>query len=214
MSLARDLSGEPASRQAAAPVARDVIMGRDANILADVHAPGIAAAIWSRTPDAGFQAWLDALPARHLPELRTVIPFDVAEEAVQAACEAAGTPVGPERDMLAGDVGALALIAARVLDARQLRVRLDVARGVMCPRFHLDAVRARLLCTYRGPGTEYVPEGQEAEGRRVRRLRSGAAALFRGSLWPGMETTGLLHRSPAPEEGSGARLLLVIDPEG
>jgi hypothetical protein len=61
------------------------------------------------------------------------------------------------RDVLASDIGALAVMMARILDVDHVRLRLDVADEVMCPKFHIDRVPARLLCTYRGAGTEYVP---------------------------------------------------------
>jgi len=193
-------------------IARDVIIGRDPDILADIRDPGIAAAIWQRTPEPGFQRWIDAQPKSCLPELRAVIPVHFAEAAVTVACDNHGMAASAERERLASDVGALALMLAKVLKVRQVRLRLDVSDEVMCPKFHLDNVRARLLCTYRGPGTEYGPECGSQEISRIRQVPQGAVALFRGRLWSSEEATGLLHRSPASAPGAGARLLLVIDP--
>lgn len=197
---------------ASARSARDVLMGREPEILAGIEYPGVAASIWTRSCDKDFQHWIDSLRPENLPELRTSVPVHLAEAAAIAACEQAGLPSGSERDMLTGDVGALALIFAKTLKVRQIRIRLDVSDEVMCPKFHVDNVPARLLCTYRGPGTEYVPEGSEADRRRVRQVSRGAVGLFRGGAWPGLERTGLLHRSPDPATGTGPRLLLVIDP--
>lgn len=206
MSLAEQ-SGNPGR-----PMARDVIMGRDPEILDDIHLPSVAASIWTRVPDPHFQAWIDGLPVERLPGLKTVLPIHLAEAAVLSACEAAGTPAGPEQDMLAGDVGALVLMVAKTLRVEQVRLRLDVSGEVMCPKFHTDNVPARLLCSYRGPGTDYVPEGAQDTPGRIRQVRTGAVALFRGRLWPDEERTGLLHRSPPVPQEIGARLLLVIDP--
>ncbi len=194
------------------PAARDVIIGRDPDILADIRDPGIAAAIWRRTPDPEFQRWVNALPKDNLPDLRTVVPVHLAEAAVRAACESHGLPACRERDMLASDVGALALMLAKTLTVRLLRLRLDVSEDVMCPKFHLDNVRARLLCTYRGPGTEYVPENVAEETGRIRQVPPGGVAVFRGRQWSCGERTALLHRSPAVTPAGGPRLLLVIDP--
>jgi len=192
--------------------ARDVIMGRDPDILDDIHLPSVAASIWTRVAEPRFQSWIDGLPVEKLPRLKTVLPIHLAEAAVLSACEAAGTPAGPEQDMLAGDVGALALMVAKTLRVEQVRLRLDVSDDTMCPKFHTDNVLARLLCSYRGPGTDYVPEGAEDDPGRIRQVRTGAVALFRGGRWPDEERTGLLHRSPAVPQEIGARLLLVIDP--
>jgi hypothetical protein len=194
------------------PAARDVIIGRDPDILADIRDPGIAAAIWRRTPDPEFQKWMNALPKGNLPDLRTVVPVHLAEAAVRAACESHGLPACRETDMLASDVGALALMLAKTLTVRLLRLRLDVSEDVMCPKFHLDNVCARLLCTYRGPGTEYVPENVAEETSRIRQVPLGGVAVFRGRQWSCDERTALLHRSPAATPAGGPRLLLVIDP--
>ncbi|MBO6511710.1 MAG: DUF1826 domain-containing protein [Roseibium sp.] len=190
----------------------DVIMARAPDILDDIHLPSVAASIWMRSPDAGFQGWIDALPMDQLPELNAVVPVHLAESAVIAACETSKTPDGREQDMLAGDVGALALMMAKILKAEHVKIRLDVSDEVMCPKFHVDNVKARLLCSYRGPGTEYVPEGAETDPGRVRQVPTGSVGLFRGRQWPDREHTGLLHRSPSVPAETGARLLLVIDP--
>jgi len=192
--------------------AQDVLMGRDPDILGDIASPGVAAAIWTRSCDKEFEAWVDSLPMENLPELRTVVPVHLAEAAAIAACEEAKIKPGPRMDMLTGDMGALALMLAKSLGVDHVKIRLDVTDEVMCPKFHVDNVPARLLCTYRGAGTEYVPAGLEADPTSIRQVGRGAAALFRGGAWPGDERTGLLHRSPDPEAGTGARLLLVIDP--
>ncbi|WP_434050961.1 MAG: DUF1826 domain-containing protein [Roseibium sp.] len=192
--------------------ARDVLMGRDPEILEDINRPGVAASIWARRCSHDFREWIDSLPMEQLPELRTVVPVHLAEAAAIAACEQVKLPPSPEREMLTGDAGALALIISKVLDVRQVRIRFDVSDEVMCPKFHVDNVPARLLCTYRGAGTEYVLAGAEENPERISKVPRGAVGLFRGGAWHGEERTGLLHRSPDPAAGSGPRLLLVIDP--
>lgn len=192
--------------------ARDVIMGSDPDILSSIRSSGIGAAIWTRPLDPGFLTWIDGLPTERLPDFRAVVPVHLVEAAVIAACEAAGTPQGNARDMLTGDIGALALIFSAILSIREVRVRLEVIRETMCPKFHVDAVQARLLCTYRGSGTEYVTEAPGGETRQIRQTARGSAALFRGRLWPDAEPTGLLHRSPEVTPDGRARFLLVIDP--
>ncbi|MBO6508089.1 MAG: DUF1826 domain-containing protein [Roseibium sp.] len=193
-------------------LARDVIMARDPDILDDIHLPSVAASVWMRSPEPGFQDWIDGLPVDRLPEMNAVVPVHLAETAVIAACETAGTPAGGEQDMLAGDIGALALMMAKILRTEHVKLRLDVSDEVMCPKFHTDNVTARLLCSYRGPGTEYVPAGAETDPGRIRQVPTGAVALFRGRAWPDREETGLLHRSPPTPANCSARLLLVIDP--
>ncbi|WP_273249027.1 DUF1826 domain-containing protein [Sediminimonas qiaohouensis] len=77
--------------------------------------------------------------------------------------------------------------------------------------FLSDNVPARLLCTYRGEGTEYGKTCNDGEHEQINRMKSGWVGLFRGATWLGDAPCGLTHRSP-PIAGRGeTRLLLVID---
>ncbi len=144
-----------------------------------------------------------------LPPLRSLMDVGAAEHCVQAACDLAGTPRGSMRDMLASDIAALAFIMAEVMQTPLLHVRLSVITTAACRRFHIDHVTARMLCTYRGAGTWFAQPGQDTAALE---MPTGSAAILRGTLWPGAEAAGLLHRSP-PLAGTGqARLLLAIDP--
>jgi hypothetical protein len=194
------------TREIVGDAAIGVAVTETADGLAAIRKPGRAAAIWRRDVPTGFQAWLDALPPRHLPRGRVVLGPDAARDATRHLCDIAGMRAGPERDGLCDDVAAL----ARALDATCLRLRLDPVDGEGCSRFHVDRVRARLVCTLRGPGTEYGISTDGRPPRRVFEVPTGAPIVLRGTLWPG-EPTGLMHRSP-PIEGTGIiRLVLVLD---
>ncbi|EEE38158.1 hypothetical protein RKLH11_1999 [Rhodobacteraceae bacterium KLH11] len=98
------------------------------------------------------------------------------------------------------------------MSATFLRLRLDVVTTNACRRFHIDAITARLVCTYRGTGTQYGVSTDGADPQRVFTVQTGSPILLRGTLWPAEPPSGLLHRSP-PIEGTGeTRLVLVLDP--
>jgi len=191
-----------------------VVDGADPAILAGIREPGVAAAIWRRSRDPDFAAWIDALPPERLPRLRTLTTPDHVARVVHAACDSAGTPEGPHRDRLASDAAALALILSQVAGQPLIEIRLEVVDTDKCRKFHVDQVRCRMLCAYRGAGTEYgaAQPGGEGSPDAVSRLATGQAMLLRGAHWPGPEFPGVLHRSP-PVAGTGeTRLLLVVDP--
>ena len=180
--------------------------------LSAIHRPGCAGAIWRRSPLPGFQSWIDALEPEVLPTGCMVLrPEDVRDAAFQI-CEASGTPDCTERTWLIDDAAALAEILAGQMGAPYLRLRFDVVTTNACRKFHIDAVTARLVCTYRGTGTQYGISIDGAEPRRVSTVPTGAPILLRGTLWPEHPKSGLLHRSP-PIEGTGeTRLMFVLDP--
>ncbi len=197
-------------------VVEDAAIGVDvadtAEGLSAIHRPGCAAAIWQRQPLPGFQSWIDALEPEQLPDARLILrPEDVRDAAFQA-CEASGTPDCAERALLIDDTAALADIFAGLMRAPYLQLRYDVITTNACRKFHIDAVTARLICTYRGTGTQYGLSTGGAEPHPVFTLPTGAPILLRGTLWPERPTSRLRHRSP-PIEGTGeTRLVLVLDP--
>ena len=197
-------------------VVEDAAVGVDvadtAEGLSAIRHPGCAAAIWRRPPLPGLQSWIDALEPERLPKAREILrPEDVRDAALEA-CEASGTPHCAERAILIDDAAALADRFAGLMRAPYLQLRFDVITTNACRKFHIDAVTARLICTYRGTGTQYGISTGGAEPRRVFTLPTGAPILLRGTLWPERPTSGLRHRSP-PIEGTGeTRLVLVLDP--
>lgn len=171
-----------------------------------------AAAIWTRRPLPALQRWLDDLPVTQLPRGRVILRPHAVPDMVTALCEQVGTPAGPHRTRLIGDVAALADIFAATMSAQILQLRLEVVETDACRKFHIDMLRARLICTYRGPGTQY---GQAARGQdpaQIHQLPTGSAMVMRGRLWPARPDANLVHRSP-PIAGTGqVRLVLVLDP--
>jgi len=177
-----------------------------------IHRPDCAAAIWQRQPLSAFQNWIDRLPPEVLPEARLITRPDRIPEAVREICDSSGIPNCQERARMIDDIGALAMIFAGLMQAQWMRLRLDVVNTNACRKFHVDTVSARLICTYRGTGTQYGTGHGRDDPRRIFTVPAGSPILLRGSLWPEQPASGLRHRSP-PIEGSGeTRLLLVLDP--
>lgn len=171
-----------------------------------------AAAIWRRQPLGSFQSWINAVAPERLPHGRIVLQLDDVRGGVTALCEAAGTPQGDGCARLIEDVTDLSHMFADLMQTQHLRLRLEAVTGNACRKFHVDAITARLVCTYRGTGTQYGIGGQGADPKRVFTVPTQAPILLRGSLWPEHPASGLLHRSP-PIEGTGeTRLVLVLDP--
>jgi hypothetical protein len=180
--------------------------------LSVIHKRGCAAAIWRRQPLPDFQGWIDDLEPELLPRTRMIIHPEAAFDALGEVCDLAGTPDGPEREWLINDTAALATLFAELFHAPYLRLRYDVVTTNACRKFHIDAVTTRLVCTYRGTGTQYGIPVDGGEPRRVFTTPTGAPILLRGTLWPEDPRSGLLHRSPPIEGTAETRLVLVLDP--
>ena len=138
---------------------------------------------------------------------------------------------GPVRDFLAEEIRFLAGQLGAVLAQQHLGARLYVTRSDGCRKIHADNVTIRLLCTYAGPGTEWLseddlvrsslrPSQRDAEshnravirkGGALRRCAPGEVLLLKGHTFPGNAGRGAAHRSPPLGSSGVARLVLKID---
>jgi hypothetical protein len=192
-------------------LAYGIARGERSGILHHVTRPGQAGAIWQRQREAVLAAWIDGLAPESLPQVRCYCTTMRARDVAQRACEMAHLSAGPARAMFCDDIGALAALFGQVMGSAALHLRLEVVRDDACCKFHLDHVPARLLCSYRGMGTEYGLLRAQGDPQPVWRMGTGDVGIFRGALWTGEERSGVVHRSP-PIAGWGVtRLLLVLD---
>jgi Protein of unknown function (DUF1826) len=138
--------------------------------------------------------------------------------------------IGPLRH-LTNDVHFWADVLSELAGSAQIGVRLARVDSAMCPRFHVDRVPLRLVCTYEGPGTEYAgsehvdrrrlghaagSDSDEASGLLlspdcVRAAEPGDIVLLKGEAWPETRGRGAVHRSPAASSRS-PRLVMTLDP--
>ena len=138
-------------------VASLVCIGRSAEGLADIDRPGIELAAWQRGPDPAWAGWLAALPADAVPACRLEVAPDDAVHSLNAHFDVCGIPCGQPRDAFVADIASLVTRFAALARTHTVRLRLDAITGDACRRWHRDCVRLRLICTYRGPGTQWVP---------------------------------------------------------
>jgi len=194
-------------------------------ILADVYREDVNIAVWERELSPGIRNSVDNLLASNngFEAAMTVTP----ESAHSAISEALGTATSAE---LGEDLAELVDMFCCLLGLERAGLRLAALNRAMCPRFHVDRVPCRLVTTYQGVATEWLPHqvvdrsklgpgwngssdldsGLYQHQRDVRQLDCGDVAILKGELWEGNEDAGLVHRSPAvPAEER--RLLLTLD---
>lgn len=131
---------------------------------------------------------------------------------------------------LSEDIAELVDVFCCLFDLDSAGLRLTALNHAMCPRFHVDNVPCRLVTTYQGLATQWLPHhrvdrsklgagnnglpdelsGVYPSADDIQHLNSGDVALIKGELWQGNENAGLVHRSPLPKPGE-RRLLLTLD---
>lgn len=174
--------------------------------------PASAATVWPRRIPTSVLSWLAELDPDALPHGRVVVPTSAVKTTLGHLFDMVDLPRGAPRDWLFEDIAGLADVFATMMDAAFLRLRLDVVTTNACRKFHMDAISARLVCTYRGTGTQYGTALNGKDPAQIATVATGAPILLRGTRWPEHPASGLKHRSP-PIEGTGeTRLVLVLDP--
>ena len=129
------------------------------------------------------------------------------------------------------DVAMLCQAYCELFGRAETGLRLNTLDKAMCPRFHVDRVPCRLICSYGGIGTEWLPEyavdrsklglgskglsdsesGLIVDDTAIRSMPAYAVGLMKGENWEGNENRGLVHRSPTPTTLQSRRLLLTLD---
>lgn len=202
---------------------------RDMPDLVAIFEPSVQIAVLPRAADPNIERYLAAVIASRGfgSGFRTTLPVAAPGNAPAFS----DLPDLPGRDALVGDLARLAELYGDLLGCPSVGLRFEVIPRAMCPRFHVDHVGIRLLCSYRGAGTEWLEEGCAdrrflgagsggqpdhlsgliRDPARIQRVPTFGIALFKGDLWQGNAGRGVIHRSPAADDGVSPRLLVAID---
>ena len=194
-------------------------------VLADVYQEHTNIAIWERELSATLKDSVeDVLTSNNgFETAMTITP----QCALSSISEALGTTT---RSELSKNIAELVDMFCCLFELKRTGLRLAALNRAMCPRFHVDRVPCRLITTYQGVATEWLPHqvvdrsklGLGSNGQSdldsglfrhqgdIQQLNCGDVALLKGELWEGNENAGLVHRSPAVPAGK-SRLLLTLD---
>lgn len=195
------------------------VIGSQPNCLPEIFREDVNLVIWNRAPTPPWQAFVDQF-TNEAGELERFVTLSESDSAAEALPKWALTLAGVNEWIR--DVDELLAMYRCLFEPKRVGLRVHVIKGAMCPRFHVDRVPVRLLCTYRGNGTEWLPEtavrrpttdgplpDQPVKSDLVQQLSTNAVALLKGEAWVGNEGRGLVHRSPVPS--GEPRLVVGID---
>ena len=170
------------------------------------------AVIWSRQVLPKIQNWIDQIDPNLLPNVRKVLQKSAIQETLEHVFNNTRIPQSNQLDWLLKDITKLGKVFSNLMQVDFLRLRLDVVSTNSCRKFHVDSVTGRLICTYRGEGTQYGISRDENEPVDIFSVPTGSPVLLSGILSSKENGLELLHRSP-PIEGTGVkRFVLVFDP--
>lgn len=199
------------------PEERGLVQGGEDTVLGAISRPETSMAVWLRPMPVVLRMWSDGLHPEQIPDGRVLIAPDEAGRAVDCLFSRSRTPAGAGRALFKADVCDLVRRFAAVSGGGLVDLRVEHIRHDACWRFHRDQVRLRMICTYRGPGTEYVPRDRYDDALERQRDYDGltfevprfAVALFKGA--EGGSDDAVVHRSPPIADRGLSRLIICLN---
>ncbi|MBT3045707.1 MAG: DUF1826 domain-containing protein [Candidatus Thiodiazotropha sp. (ex Lucina pensylvanica)] len=182
--------------------------------LVEIFDPGVQVCTWQRESDPAIETYLSGL--HQTGELQVL---ETLSSAAQPKLDC--LPEGSGLASLIGDLSLLREVVCELMGCSEVGLRLARVGHAMCPGWHIDRTSIRLVCTYQGPGTEWLNdqnvECQDLHDSRIRakaavQAVTGEIVLLKGSLFQGNEAFGAVHRSPEPAPDAALRTLVTLDP--
>jgi hypothetical protein len=186
--------------------------------------PGVNLGLWRRPVQPAVARELSLLRASHLPDVRCrTSPASFDDDVSGLLTQQSLDPVAFKH--WRADLRRLADLFFSVSGGRDVVLRLETTDDDGCRRYHVDRTHLRLLCTYRGPGTEWLTDAQvdrtaQAGGAPNESIvRFGEPSRFepfwvgilKGDAYPGNAGRGLVHRSPQIAGTGQTRVLFCMD---
>lgn len=168
---------------------------------------GLDGVIWQRTIPTTLSEWLRDIPASRLPEGRFVLnPTDVKDCILDVFHHHEHLTV-PKLSWLCDDVARLAKEVRHLAGQPWIRMRLEAISDNACSKFHVDNIITRMICTYRGPGSQLSTVVNRED--QIAEIQTGQPILLKGKQWQQSSEIALRHRSP-PIAGTGQTRWLVV----
>jgi hypothetical protein len=194
--------------QADASSPKNMVTAWDLSSIGLIEDPGknILLHFWS--PSVELRRSIDGARFSSLPNIQLAIELGEIESLGQQVTE-------PLPRQILSEMSEIISKFASVSGAQRLKIQFIRVIDSSCPLFHIDRVGLRLLCTFVGPGTEWL---DDAHVRRkflgkggnqkitkpqaiVYSLQPFQVCLLKGEPGLNQRGRGIVHRSPHVPEG-------------
>lgn len=178
--------------------------------------PGCQLALWRRSLAPRIVQELDRATLADFPLIRFTAAIDEAGRKLGSGLVQSSLGETALSTALAHDMAHLVALFARATASEEVEVRLETVCDDACRRFHTDSTLARLVTTYVGPGTVWVPADHAREAMQLQENYSGplneiprfAVGMFGGAQ---SRSGGLVHRSPRIAGTGAFRLFFCVN---
>ncbi|WP_339724585.1 DUF1826 domain-containing protein [uncultured Paraglaciecola sp.] len=195
-------------------------------VLTDIYAQNINMCIWKRELSAEMLTDIEQyLQGEPILSITKIIKSDAINQQLSDILRDFSNLTA-----LRDNIAELIDMFSCLFDLKQVGFRLNVLEHAMCPRFHVDKIPFRLITTFSGNGTQWLPHdrvnrdklGFKSQGLcdeqsglylnadDIQIVAPGHVALLKGEFWEGNEEAGLVHRSPTASSDK-KRLVMTLD---
>lgn len=192
-----------------------VVTGAHPQVLLSISHSATTLAIWRRRHTIALKE-AASLDDGHVFEALFPLNPNCAESAQKFKGEL-NRAAGHNCTAIANDLIELSQLYSQISHVNNVCIRIESMKGDGCRWFHLDNVPMRLVVTYAGPGTQWVPHAyaamacaQQADyAGPLNSITTGDVAFFRGKK-SGADDL-VFHRSPPMTSSDEVRFVAVID---
>lgn len=195
-------------------------------VLSEIFSDTTSVALWRRASQPNIQDYFENVFSRLGLGLNGVFEIDSLKQQLDLAL-----PDDKAKQDVVEDIFLLSDMLTCLFNCQSVGLRLVPLTSAMCPSFHIDNIPVRLVNTYLGTGTEWLPLealsetkpmshnphttktkfGKYYEKTSIQTLNAFDVGLLKGKAWQGHEHLGAVHRSCQLDEAD-RRVLLTLDP--
>lgn len=193
-------------------------------VLHQVSEPEVRLCLWQRPSQMAIAREASLLRPGDLPDGRHATSRDTFNSDVCALFSGNGLDPGKFQHLIV-DLNTLARQFFDLCGDQKVHFRLLTTDRDDCKRFHVDYRHLRLLCTYQGPGTEWLDDDQsdrEAYERgaaneaivrfgKPHRFETFWVGVLKDNAHPDCPGEGVIHRSPPILTTGRTRVLFCMD---
>ena len=204
-------------------------------VLSEIFSKTTSVAIWERDFNLQISKYFDRTFASMGLGIKGVFPLvSLKDELSKMLPEEEGKKTAVD------DIYLLSDMLTCLFDCDTVGLRLAPLKSAMCPSFHIDNIPVRLVNTYLGTGTDWLPleslqkevlqkealhkfpNGKEAKLSKtnfgmyydkdhVQQMNTFDVGLLKGKAWQQQEQMAAVHRSCQLQKNE-KRVLLTLDP--
>lgn len=199
---------------------QNLAAGNSHEILTDIYHDNINIAVWQRDLTKELSDAANSVLEEN-PKLNLTVCSKPQQTYSTIKSELGKTE---HSHIISEDIALLVDMFCFLFDIDKAGIRLTALEKAMCPKFHVDRVPCRLVTTYQGATTQWLPNevadrsklsshnnhGLIEKEQDICSLNEGDVSLLKGEFWQGNEGLGIIHRSPKVPAGK-IRLFMSLD---